>query len=120
MALFGKKSPKANLAPGGGKKTEEQKLEALSKVSTFVIEPHVAEKSTTLSEKGVYVFRIGRNTDKNMVRSAVKEKYNVIPRKINIVNLPHKPISFRGRKSQKSGFKKAMVYLKAGDKIELS
>lgn len=114
MALFGKKKKIEE------SKEDDAKPEALSKVSTFVIEPHVAEKSTTLSEQGVYVFRIEKNADKNKVREAIKEKYNVVPRKINIVNLPHKPTTFRGKKSQRSGFKKAMVYLKAGDKIELA
>lgn len=113
MALFGKKKKEEI-------KTEEKKPEALEKVSTFVIEPHIAEKSTALGEKGIYVFKIGKEIDKAMVKQAIKEKYNVVPRKINIINLPHKPVTFRGRKSSRSGFKKAMVYVKKGDKIELS
>jgi large subunit ribosomal protein L23 len=113
MPLFSKKKKKEI-------ETEEVKKEAPLRVSTFVIEPHIAEKATALSEKGVYVFKIDKKINKVMVRQAVKEKYNVVPRKVNIINLPHKPTTFRGRKSQKGGFKKAMVYLKAGDKIELS
>jgi large subunit ribosomal protein L23 len=127
MALFdvfkkGKKKPEPPK-----KATEEIKKEktgALSKASTFVskeiIKLHIAEKSTLLNEKGIYVFEIGRKTNKVMVRRAIKEKYGVLPRKVNIVNIPSKKISFRGKKGTKRGFKKAMVFLKKGDKIEIT
>jgi ribosomal protein L23 len=55
-----------------------------------------------------------------MMRQAIKEKYRVVPQKVNIVNLPKKTIVFRGKKGVKSGIKKAVVYLKQGDKIEIS
>jgi large subunit ribosomal protein L23 len=103
---------------------KEKKKEAPTKASNFVsgifMKPHVAEKSTFLNEKGIYVFEIGQKTNKIMVRQAIKEKYGVLPRKVNIVNIPSKNISFRGKKGTKRGFKKAMVYLKKGDKIELA
>jgi len=109
MALFDAKKNK-----------EAKKTEALTKAVPFVIEPHIAEKSTALQAKGVYVFKIGKKTNKVMVRQAVKEKYGVLPQKVNIINLPHKTVTFRGRKGTRSGFKKAVVYLKKGDKIEIS
>ena len=125
MALFdvfkkGKKKPEPPK-----KATEEIKKEktgALSKASTFVskdiIGLHVAEKSTFLNEKGIYVFEIGPKTNKVMVGRTIKEKYGVTPRKVNIINIPPKKISFRGKKGMKRGLKKAMVFLKKGDKIE--
>ena len=112
MALFGKKKTET--------KKVEEKTEAPPKASTFMMEPHVAEKSTNLNAKGIYVFRIGKRINKMMVRKAIKEKYNVVPRKIAIINLPSKPTTFRGHKGTRSGFKKALVYLKPGEKIELS
>jgi len=127
MALFDvfKKGRKKPEPPK--KATEEIKKEktgALSKASNFVsgilIKPHIAEKSTFLNEKGIYVFEIGRGTNKVMVKRAIKEKYGVLPRKVNIVNIPSKNISFRGKKGTKRGFKKAIVCLKKGDKIELA
>ena len=125
MALFdvfkkGKKKPEPPK-----KATEEIKKEktgALSKASTFVskdiIGLHVAEKSTFLNEKGIYVFEIGPKTNKVMVGQIIKEKYGVTPRKVNIINIPPKKISFRGKKGTKRGLKKAIVFLKKGDKIE--
>jgi len=124
MALFDvfKKEKKKTEKPV--KEKEETKTGALSKASTFVskeiIKLHIAEKSTLLNEKGIYVFEIGRKTNKVMARRAIKEKYGVLPRKVNIVNIPSKKISFRGKKGTKRGFKKAIVFLKKGDKIEIT
>lgn len=124
MALFNvfKKARKKE-APKAEEKKQE-KTGALSKASPFVskeiIKLHIAEKSTLLNEKGIYVFEISRKTNKVMVRRAIKEKYGVLPRKVNIINIPSKKISFRGKKGTKRGFKKAMVFLKKGDKIEIT
>lgn len=124
MALFDVFKKEKKKAEKPAKEKEETKTEALSKASTFVskeiIKPHIAEKSTLLNEKGIYVFEIGRKTNKFMVRRAIKEKYGVMPRKVNIVNIPSKRISFRGKKGTKRGFKKAIVCLKKGDKIEIT
>jgi len=127
MALFdvfkkGKKKPEP--PKKATEEIKEKKTEALSKASNFVpgilIKPHIAEKSTMLGEKGIYVFEIDKKTNKIMVKQAVKKNYGVIPRKVNIVNIPPKKISFRGKKGTKKGFKKAIVCLKKGDKIEIS
>lgn len=124
MALFDVLKKEKKKAEKPGREKDETKTGALSKASTFVskeiIKPHISEKSTLLNEKGVYIFEIDRKTNKIMVRRAIKEKYGVLPRKVNIINIPSKEISFRGKKGTKRGFKKAMVYLKNGDKIELA
>ena len=126
MALFDvfKKGRKKKKEETKAEEIKEKKTGALSKASNFVpgilIKPHIAEKSTMLNEKGIYVFEIGKKTNKIMVKQAVKEKYGVIPRKVNIVNIPSKKISFRGKEGTKKGFKKAIVCLKKGDKIEIT
>jgi ribosomal protein L23 len=48
----------------------------------------------------------------------VKELYKVTPVKVNIINLPAKIVFTRGKSGRKAGVKKAVVYLKKGDKIE--
>jgi large subunit ribosomal protein L23 len=103
---------------------EEKKQGALAKASNFarkvIIKPHVAEKSTNLNEKGIYVFKVAEKANKTMIKLAVKETYGVAPRKINIVNIPPKKIFLRRREGVKSGFKKAVIFLKKGEKIEIS
>ncbi|MDP3902321.1 MAG: 50S ribosomal protein L23 [bacterium] len=84
------------------------------------IRPHVTEKATFLSEKGVYVFRIKPEINKIMMKSFIKKTYGVEPVKIGIVNSPVKTVFLRKRRVLKSGYRKAMVYLKKGDKISIA
>lgn len=84
--------------------------------------PRVTEKATALTglkSGGAYTFEIASNVTKPMVEEAFISKYKVQPVKVNIVNLPAKKIFRRGRLSTKSATKKAIVFLKAGDKIEI-
>jgi large subunit ribosomal protein L23 len=81
--------------------------------------PRITEKSTELAEKGGYVFVVPPEATKFTVRDSFVAKYKVTPVKINMVNLPAKTTFKRGIRGSKSGVKKAIVYLKAGDKIEI-
>jgi large subunit ribosomal protein L23 len=111
--------------------TEMKKPEALAKASVFapketgeagkiILKPHVAEKATNLKEKGMYVFKVAEKANKTMIKRAIKETYGVAPRKINIVHIPSKKIFLRRREGIKPGFKKAVIFLKKGEKIEIS
>lgn len=98
-----------------------KKTNTTGKAQNILLRPHVTEKSAMGSEKGVYTFLIDRRADKKMVEKAIEEIYGVSPVKINIVNKAPRATRSRGRrgKGQESGMKKAMVYLKEGDKIEI-
>jgi large subunit ribosomal protein L23 len=125
MALFnflGKKKQKEEekkktIEPSAEEK-KQTKPEALTKASVII--PHITEKAAALAEKGIYVFRIKNKTNKITVKKAVKDKYGVEPIRVNIINPPPKKISMRGRSVIKKIPKKAMVFLKEGDKIEIS
>ena len=82
-----------------------------------MIGPEISEKSCFLIERNVYVFEIKPKSNKIMVKQAIKELYGVVPKKIRIINSPSKTRFFRGQKGEKGGYKKAMIYLKEGDKI---
>ncbi len=60
-----------------------------------------------------------KDAGKAQVSKAVSEIYKVEPVKVNIVKNPSKRVFVRGKKGVKSGVKKAYVYLKKGDKIEV-
>ena len=81
--------------------------------------PRITEKSTELNDKGAYVFVVDDKATKPLVKEAFISKYKATPVKINIVNLPAKTTFKRGVRGRKSATKKAIVYLKAGDKIEI-
>ena len=84
----------------------------------IISRPHITEKASNLAEKGAYVFVVNKRANKLEIKEAIKELYKVTPVKINIINVPSKQTGFRGRKGVKSGYKKAIVYLEEGDKIE--
>ena len=90
-------------------------------MATVLIRPHVTEKATDLSATGVYVFDIHKSANKMHVREAILQLYKVKPTRVNIVNRKAKmmrnPRTGRSQVRQK-GSKKALVYLKSGDKIE--
>jgi len=88
--------------------------------SRIILSPHITEKSTDLSEKRVYVFKVASRANKVMVRGAIKEMYGTDPQKVSILNMPAKTRRSRGKIGIKQGFKKALVYLKEGDKIDVT
>jgi large subunit ribosomal protein L23 len=85
----------------------------------IIKKPRITEKSGIQAEAlGVYTFEVTDSANKKNIAKAVKELYKVTPVKINITNLPAKKVFSRGKVGRKSGVKKAIVYLKKGDKIE--
>ena len=81
--------------------------------------PHITEKATVKSEAGVYVFEISPRASKKDVAQAIKDLYKVTPVKISTVTIPAKKVIVRGKRGLKSGYKKAYVYLKKGETIEV-
>ena len=81
--------------------------------------PHITEKAAAASEKGVYVFEVGVRANKNEIAAAVRALYKVTPVKVRTVTIPAKRITMKGRPGISGGSKKAYVYLKKGEKIEL-
>ena len=98
------------------KKTAKKAVDLSS--SKVLIKPRVTEKAAYLNEANAYVFEIAPGANKISVRQAVKKAYGVLPERINIINIHAKKKITRGRRSTKTGYKKAVVYLKKGDKIE--
>ena len=88
---------------------------------SVIIAPHMTEKAGIQHEsQNIYVFKVEGVATKGSVTKAVKAQFKVTPVKVNIINIPNRPITYRGRPSTASGFKKAMVFLKKGDKIEFA
>ena len=68
----------------------------------------------------VYTFEVTKESTKHSIEKEIKTLYKVTPIKVRIVNLPAKEVVVRGRKGMQSAVKKALVYLKKGDKIEIA
>lgn len=87
--------------------------------SLIIHSPHITEKTVFQNESGVYVFKVARRANKLLVKKAIESLYNVHIEKININVSPIKKIRVRGKIGTQSGFKKAIVFLKKGEKIEI-
>jgi large subunit ribosomal protein L23 len=89
--------------------------------SQILLAPRVTEKGAYLTAAGVYVFNIARDANKLQVADAIRETFQVTPRKVTVVNIPRKETTTRGtnRKGMTRAGKKAYVFLKKGDTIEL-
>ncbi|OGF70228.1 50S ribosomal protein L23 [Candidatus Giovannonibacteria bacterium RIFCSPLOWO2_02_FULL_45_14] len=85
-----------------------------------VINPIISEKANILSSDGVYTFRVEKNSNKFDIKKSVENLFKVNVRRVNLVTIPPKKRIMRGKVGFKSGYKKAVVYLKKGQKIELS
>lgn len=122
MGIFSRTKASASSASKTAKTAVATNAHATDYNLSAVIEkPHLTEKAMTQSERDVYTFMVAKNATKYTVAKAVKEVYGVTPVKVNIVNkLPRKSLSgARGRVVSLSGYKKAYVYLKKGDTINL-
>jgi len=90
-------------------------------LSAVIIKPRLTEKAIGQNDKNVYTFIVRRDATKFTVADAVKSLFKVTPVKVNIVN--KSPRQFmsksKGRTQKESGMKKAYVYLKKGDRIDL-
>lgn len=87
--------------------------------NSVLVKPRVTEKSGIASElKNIFTFEVTKDATKGSVSKAISTLYKVKPVKVNIVNLPSKKVFVRGKWGQTPKIKKALVYLKKGDKIE--
>lgn len=82
-------------------------------------EPRITEKATASAEKNGYVFNVDPRTTKSEVIKAVREVYGVEPMRITMTTIVPKTKTNRGRVGVRSGGKKATVWLKKGDTIEI-
>lgn len=88
-----------------------------------LLRPHVTEKASDLSEKNIYAFEVNVLANKMQIRQAIEKLFSVKPIKIAIIMEKPKfmknPRTNRTQVKRHAG-KKALVYLKAGDKIEFA
>ena len=82
----------------------------------------ITEKATMHQSSGVYTFDVASSATKRDVLRAVQLLYKVRPVKVAMVKVPAKKVRNMksGRIGIKKGGKKAYVYLKEGETIQIS
>jgi len=85
-----------------------------------IVSPAITEKATSLSEFNKMVFKVHKGASKKSIKKSIEKIFKVNVIKINTINLKGKTKVVRGKKSNKPGYKKAIVTLKKGQSIDLS
>lgn len=87
----------------------------------ILISPRITEKGAYMTEKGCYVFNVSTSANKQQIAEAIRATYKVTPRLVRVAPVPSKRVATRGtnRHGNTALGKKAYVYLKSGDTIEL-
>ncbi len=84
-----------------------------------LLRPVVTEKSTFLAEQGKYVFAVATRANKLQVKEAVELAFQVQVHDVNVMTVPGKSRRIGRRSSQGPDWKKAIVTLVPGDRLEL-
>ena len=89
--------------------------------TTILKHARITEKASMHSAQGVYVFEISERATKRDISMAIKAYYKVTPRKISVTTIPGKVKrnARTGRIGYKIGGRKAYVYLKKGETINV-
>ena len=85
----------------------------------ILVKPLITEKASALGAVNKYVFAVSPRTNKIEVKKAIRAVYNVDPIAVNISNFSGKRVRYGRTSGVTKGWKKAVVTLKPGDKIEV-
>jgi large subunit ribosomal protein L23 len=85
----------------------------------ILIRPVVSEKSYEEIQRNRYTFQVHKDAHKTQIRQAVEELFDVKVARVNVIKMKPKPKRRGLIKGARPGWKKAIVELKAGDKIEI-
>jgi large subunit ribosomal protein L23 len=82
--------------------------------------PVITEKATNVSEHGQVVFRVPLTATKREVKAAVEGLFNVSVTAVNTIRVMGKLKRVRGRPGRRSDYKKAIVTLREGQRIDVT
>ena len=81
--------------------------------------PLITEKNAMLQAQGKYAFEIAREANKPQIKQAVEKAFKVKVLAVNVMTVPGKTRRVGRQQVLTQSWKKAIVTLKPGDKIEL-
>jgi large subunit ribosomal protein L23 len=84
-----------------------------------LLAPVVSEKSYSLIEANKYSFRVHPDAHRTQIRQAVEELFDVKVLDVNVLKVQPKPKRRGLSRGTKPGWKKAIVQLREGDKIDI-
>ncbi len=85
---------------------------------SVIIRPIISEKSYAQIENNRYTFEVDKHCSKPQIADAVAEVFKVTVTRVNTMNVSGKTRRLRTSQGVTRAWKKAIVTLKEGDKIE--
>jgi len=101
-------------------KSKSPKKELQKAGIEVLFSPHITEKSISLSRQDQYVFKVPPKTNKIELRKAIEKKFNVNVIDVKTSNVRPKKIKFGKTEGWKKGYKKAIIRIKKGQKIDIT
>jgi large subunit ribosomal protein L23 len=86
---------------------------------SIINKPWTTEKAVRLAKDGKYIFVVQKDAKSKQIKEAIERIYGVHVVGINIVNVPARQNRGPLRASRKGTYKKAIVTLKGGEKIDI-
>ena len=83
-----------------------------------IVRPLITEKGTLLSEQNKYAFEVAPGANKMQIKAAVELAFNVVVLKVNTMVMPGKQRRVGRSIGMTSEWKKAIVTLAEGGRIE--
>jgi len=80
----------------------------------------ITEKSTELAKSNVYSFKVSKRSNKIQIKNFIEKRFKVDVEVVRIISVPKKPKKRGKIKGYKSGYKKALVKVKEGQKIDIT
>lgn len=93
--------------------------EVAARTYDAIISPRITEKGAISAESNAYIFNVKKEATKPQIAKAIEVLYKVTPRKVNIVLTAGKKVFARGKWGRTAGTKKAYVFLKKGEEIQV-
>jgi large subunit ribosomal protein L23 len=87
-------------------------------ISQVIKKPLVTEKSTNLQVKQNYMFKVDTRANKKQIKAAVEKMFKVSVTNVNVLIVPGKEKTVGRHRVQRPSWKKAIVTLAPGNKIE--
>ncbi len=116
--------PKAEKAEKLPKAVEPEKIKPARKrkdISSYKIlkSPHITEKAADLLKQNQYVFRVWPMSNKTEIKKTIEGLYGVNVIDVRIINIHPKSRRLGRTPGVRKGYKKAIVKIREGQKIEV-
>lgn len=86
----------------------------------IIVGPRITEKGSMMGTENKYIFRVAKNANKSEIKKAIGNLYKVEVTRVNVLKVSSKYRRVGRYEGRKPGFKKAIVTLRQGSKIDVA